>query len=92
MAAALDADEALAAALITQRPVLLQMSCTVLRSRLFILAEAAGADCAGLLCSLVPQQVVGLAGLLLLSPARLQERLWCERLFQRFLCQHWCVQ
>ncbi len=75
MAAALDADEALAAALITQRPVLLQMSCTVLRSRLFILAEAAGADCAGLLCSLVPQQVVGLAGLLLLSPARLQEQL-----------------
>jgi hypothetical protein len=63
-----------AAALLVQRqPHLLQMSPAVLRSRLFLLADASCASCSEFLQQLQPDQVKSLSGLLLLKPARLAQ-------------------
>jgi hypothetical protein len=51
------------------------MSPPVLRSRLFLLAQASGVSCSDFLQQLQPNQVKRLSGLLLLAPAKLAQQL-----------------
>ncbi|KAF6264491.1 hypothetical protein COO60DRAFT_1457603 [Scenedesmus sp. NREL 46B-D3] len=75
LATALDASQAACASLVQRQPHLLQMPPTVLRSRLFLLADASGVSCRELLQQLQPEHIKSLSGLLLLSPARLAQQL-----------------
>lgn len=73
LATALGASQAACALLVQRQPHLLQMSPAVLRSRLFLLADASGLSCSAFLQQLQPEQVHSLSGLLLLKPARLAQ-------------------
>lgn len=74
LSAALDTSQEHCASMVQHRTVLLDMSPAVVRSRLFVLADNAGVSCKELVEQLDQEQTKCLAGLLLLSPSRLQQQ------------------